>query len=191
MSVAARPWEALAAPVRVSWFPAGLRLQAVVKPAPGTTIDPTSPITITFSEPVQAVLGLVRPTLEPATAGSWTRPPRNALTFKPSQGYPLGQRVSLTLPAPTEVLEAGHSQTLRSLSWSVPGRLGRSAAAAARPSSATCRSSGTPRAAATAATTLAQTEAAIQPPRRHLHLALPEHARRSCARSGAPAAGRG
>jgi hypothetical protein len=163
VSVAARPWEALSAPVRVSWFPAGLRLQAVVKPAPGTTIDPTSPITITFSEPVQAVLGLARPTLEPATPGSWTQTAANALTFKPSQGYALGQHVELRLPAPTEVLAAGRTQTLQTLSWSVPvGSIARLQQLLAELGYLPL--DWHPAAGATAATTLAQTEAAIQPP---------------------------
>lgn len=163
VSVAARPWEALSAPVRVSWFPAGIRLQAVVKPAPGTTIDPTTPITITFSEPVQAVLGLTRPTLEPATPGSWKQTATNALTFKPSQGYALGQRVTLRLPAPTEVLAAGRAQMLQTLSWSVPvGSIARLQQLLAELGYLPL--DWHPAAGATPATTLAQTKAAVQPP---------------------------
>jgi hypothetical protein len=120
VSVAARPWEALSAPVRVSWFPAGLRLQAVVKPAPGTTIDPGAPITLTFSEPVKAVLGLARPRLDPETPGSWKQTATNVLTFRPTQGYALGKTLSLSLPAPTDILAVGHTQTVQTLSWDVP-----------------------------------------------------------------------
>ena len=163
VSVAARSWEALSAPERVSWFPAGLRLQAVVKPAPGAIIDPTSPITITFSEPVQAVLGLARPTLEPATPGSWKQTAANALRFKPSQGYALGRHVALTLPAPMEVLAAGRTQTLQTLSWSVPvGSIARLQQLLAKLGYLPL--DWHPAAGAPAATTLAQTEAAIRPP---------------------------
>jgi hypothetical protein len=163
VSVAARRWEALSAPVRVSWFPAGLRLQAVVKPAPGATIDPTSPITITFSAPVQAVLGLVRPTLQPATPGSWTQTAENELTFTPAQGYALGRPVALRLPAPTDVLEAGRTRTLETLSWSVPvGSVARLQQLLAELGYLPLEWHAT--AAATAATTRAQAEAAIKPP---------------------------
>ena len=63
VSAAARPWEKLPPPVKVSWFPSGKRLQAVVKPAPGTVIEPSTPIQVTFSEPGAAVPGRVRPTI--------------------------------------------------------------------------------------------------------------------------------
>jgi hypothetical protein len=164
VSVAARPWETLSAPVRVTWFPVGVRLQAVVKPAPGATIDPTSPITITFSAPVQTVLGLARPTLQPATAGSWTQTAANELTFRPSQGYALGQPVALRLPAPTDVLEAGRAHTLQTLSWNVPvGSVARLQQLLA--GLGYLPLDWHPAAATPAATTRAQAEAAIQPPR--------------------------
>ncbi|HEX4520696.1 MAG TPA: L,D-transpeptidase family protein [Gaiellaceae bacterium] len=121
VAVAARPWEKLSAPARVSWFPAGKRLQAVVKPAPGSVIEPSTPIQVTFSEPISAVLGKVRPTIDPATSGTWIQTAPNALTFKPrGAGYPLGRHVVVTLPAATDVLSASSTQTVKSLTWSVP-----------------------------------------------------------------------
>ena len=83
VSAAARPWETLPPPVKVSWFPSGKHLQAVVKPTPGTVIEPSTPIQVTFSEPVASVLGRVRPTIEPATSGTWIQTAPNVLTFKP------------------------------------------------------------------------------------------------------------
>ena len=68
VAAAARTWERLSAPARVSWFPEGDRLEALVKPAPGTTIEPTTPIELTFSQPVKAVLGVTRPDARPADA---------------------------------------------------------------------------------------------------------------------------
>jgi L,D-transpeptidase catalytic domain/Putative peptidoglycan binding domain len=118
---AARSWEAFSPPVSVSWFPAGERLQALVEPAPGTTIQPTTTIHITFSEPVSSVLGLTRPHLEPATPGTWTQTAANAITFTPTgAGYPLGKSLVLALPAPTDVVAKSGAQTLQNLSWKVP-----------------------------------------------------------------------
>ena len=63
-----------------------------MKPAPGTMIEPSTPIQVTFSEPVAAVLGQVRPTIDPATPGTWTQTAANTLTFRPAgAGYALGQ----------------------------------------------------------------------------------------------------
>ncbi len=121
VSAAARPWETLPPPVKVSWFPSGKHLQAVVKPTPGTVIEPSTPIQVTFSEPVASVLGRVRPTIEPATSGTWIQTAPNVLTFKPrGAGYPLGRHVVVTLPAATDILSASSTQTVTSLSWSVP-----------------------------------------------------------------------
>jgi peptidoglycan hydrolase-like protein with peptidoglycan-binding domain len=121
VSTAARPWEKLSAPEHVSWFPAGTRLEALVKPAPGATIEPSTPIELTLSEPVASVLGKVRPTLDPATPGTWVQTAPNQLTFKPSgAGYPLGKHVVLTLPTSTDLLAPGGTQTVHSLTWAVP-----------------------------------------------------------------------
>ncbi len=118
---AARSWEVLSPAVSVSWFPAGKRLQALVKPAPGTTIEPGTKLELTFSEPVSSILGLTRPKLEPSTAGTWSQTATNKLTFTPSgAGYPLGKQLVLALPAPTDVIAKGRTQTLESLSWKVP-----------------------------------------------------------------------
>jgi peptidoglycan hydrolase-like protein with peptidoglycan-binding domain len=121
VSSAARSWEQLSAPQRVSWFPAGTRLEAVVSPAPGAVIEPSTPIQLTLSEPVNAVLGRVRPTLEPSVPGSWVQTAPNQLTFHPTgSGFPLGKHVVLTLPARTDVLSSGKTETLKSLTWSIP-----------------------------------------------------------------------
>jgi lipoprotein-anchoring transpeptidase ErfK/SrfK len=173
VSVAARPWENLAPPVRVSWFPAGVHLQAVVKPAPGTTIEPVTPITITFSAPVSAVLGSARPRLDPATPGRWTETAPNALEFHPSQGFGLGEHVSIELPAPTDVLAAGRTQTLQRLSWDVP------AGTTARLQQLLAELGYLPlvwhpQGGPAAPTRLAQTEAAIDPPSGHFTWRYPD-----------------
>ena len=56
VAAAARTWEA-PRPALISWFPAGAAATAVAIPAPGTTITPQSPITLTFSKTVEQALG--------------------------------------------------------------------------------------------------------------------------------------
>ncbi len=121
VTAAARTWEQPSAPVRLSWFPAGARLQALVRPAPGATITPTAPITLTFSAPIAATLGSARPKLDPPTPGSWTQTGLNTLTFHPAgEGYGIGTHVALTMPVPTDVDVAGRARALSSLSWQIP-----------------------------------------------------------------------
>jgi hypothetical protein len=121
VAAAARTWERLSPAVKVSWFPTGERLQALVKPAPGATIQPTTPIELTFSQPVTAVLGVSRPTLDPPTPGTWHETAVNVLTFQPAgPGFALGRHVVVTLPAPTDILSTGTTKTSETLTWSVP-----------------------------------------------------------------------
>jgi hypothetical protein len=121
VAAAARTWERLSAPVNVSWFPEGDRLSALVKPTPGTTIQPGTPIELTFSQPVKAVLGVTRPHLDPPTPGIWSQTAANQLTFRPTgSGFPLGRPVVVTLPAATDILSPTKTQTSKSLRWSVP-----------------------------------------------------------------------
>jgi hypothetical protein len=122
VAAAARSWEQLSQPVRVSWFPpAGTRLEALVKPAPGTVIEPSTPIQLTFSQPLASVFGRVKPTLDPPTPGTWKQTAINALTFQPgASGFPLGRHVVLTLPTSTDILSSGRTQTVQSLSLGVP-----------------------------------------------------------------------
>jgi peptidoglycan hydrolase-like protein with peptidoglycan-binding domain len=121
VAVAARSWETLSPPVKVSWFPTASHLQALVAPPPGTTIQPSTPIRLTFSRPVKAVLGAVRPKLDPPTPGTWAVSSPNTLTFFPTgSGFALGRHVTITLPAPTDVLTTAKTQTLEKLTWSIP-----------------------------------------------------------------------
>ena len=121
VAAATRSWEQLPRPARLSWFPAGARLEALVSPNPGTTIQPKSAITISFSEPIANILGSTHPALSPSTPGTWTQTAVNSLTFHPSgAGFGLGSHISLALPAVTDVTAGGHTRTLSSLTWSVP-----------------------------------------------------------------------
>ena len=101
VSVAAAPrtWES-ARLATVSWFPAGSAAAAVASPAPGTTIKPGTPITLTFNHPVSKALGASRPAVSPRTAGSWQTLNAHTIVFRPTgYGYGLGAKVQLGLPS--------------------------------------------------------------------------------------------
>jgi peptidoglycan hydrolase-like protein with peptidoglycan-binding domain len=96
---AVRTWER-PKQVAVSWFPAGAKASAVATPAPGSTIGPQTKITLTFSKPVDKVLGSSRPPVYPTTAGVWHDEGGHTITFIPTgYGYGLGAHVHVTLPA--------------------------------------------------------------------------------------------
>ena len=67
---APRGWESLPAPVRVTWFPSGATPKVLVRPAPKTTLVPSAPIVLTFSQPVNRVLGGTMPRLAPRVRGT-------------------------------------------------------------------------------------------------------------------------
>ena len=69
VAAAARAWERLSTPVRVSWFPARPYPQLLVEPEPEAKLTPGGPLTLTFSEPVADVLGSARPRVSPCRAG--------------------------------------------------------------------------------------------------------------------------
>jgi hypothetical protein len=84
----------------VSWFPAGAATAAVASPAPGRSIGPNSPISLTFSKTVSAALGGSRPPVSPTTSGSWQQISSHTIVFHPSgYGYGLGATVKVGLPA--------------------------------------------------------------------------------------------
>jgi L,D-transpeptidase catalytic domain len=121
VSAVARNWERQPRPIRVTWFPASKRTQALVQPAPGSLLRPGRPITITLSRPVASVLGNQRPELTPAASGRWSRLDSHTLSFQPTGlGFPVGASVSLRLPEPVEVIGASRTKPARSLRWRVP-----------------------------------------------------------------------
>lgn len=105
VAAAPRSWESLPAPSVVSWFPAGAGLSAVANPWPGTRITPETPIVLTFSKPVSAVLGRGWPHLAPAAPGRWSRVDSHTISFTPSgYGFGLGTHVTVQLPGAVHVL---------------------------------------------------------------------------------------
>jgi len=121
VSAIPRMWERQPKPQRVTWFPHGRGPQALVEPRPGTALQPTRPITVTFSSPAATILGAGRPKLEPAIAGRWRRLDTHTLTFEPTGlGYPIGAQVRVRLAAPVDVTAVAGSHLTRTLRWQVP-----------------------------------------------------------------------
>jgi peptidoglycan hydrolase-like protein with peptidoglycan-binding domain len=115
MYVAATPrtWE-IAGPALVSWFPAGAGTTAVANPAPGATIHASTPISLTFSKPVDQVLGGKMPPVSPITQGSWHTINSHAIVFQPeSYGYGLAAHVAVGLPSNVRMMGGKPS-------WTVP-----------------------------------------------------------------------
>jgi hypothetical protein len=99
VAAAARSWEKLSPPVRVSWFVPSARTRVVSVPANGSRLSPHGAVTLTFSRPVTAVLGSRMPQLGPGTRGHWEQLDANTLSFRPSGfGFPLGGHVHVRLP---------------------------------------------------------------------------------------------
>ena len=119
---APRTWERLPAAAAVSWFPAGATTSAVVSPGPGSRLSPTARIRIAFSRPVAQVLGGQRPSIEPATPGTWRRVDPHTLTFTPTgYGFPLNGHVRIRLPHAVAVVGTDSSQsTVQSLAGRRP-----------------------------------------------------------------------
>jgi hypothetical protein len=121
VAAAPRSWETLPAPSLVSWFPAGAGASAVLSPSPGSRISPTTPIYLTFSEPVSAALGGKLPRLQPASSGHWHTLDSHTIAFTPSgYGFGLDTSVTLALPHAVRLLGAPHGGSASVASWTVP-----------------------------------------------------------------------
>ena len=122
VAVAARTWER-PKPEAISWFPAGASASAIASPRPGTTIKPSTKITLTFSKPVDKVLGSSHPPLSPTTQGAWKEISTHSITFTPSAGgygYGLGAHVKIGLPSGVHLVGGQASGSDPSGTWSVP-----------------------------------------------------------------------
>jgi lipoprotein-anchoring transpeptidase ErfK/SrfK len=117
---AARTWER-PTPVAVSWFPAGADASAIANPSPGSAIKPDTKITLTFSKPVDKVLGSAHPAVSPTTEGSWQQNSSHSITFTPSgYGYGLGAHVKIALPAGVHLVGGTVNGSDPEGAWSVP-----------------------------------------------------------------------
>jgi len=123
VAAAVRPWEKLSKPTTVTWFPQSNSAVMVASPAPGSKLLPASRIRLTFSSTVTDALGSSRPTLTPASAGSWHNLDSHTLEFTPSGfGVPLGSEVHVGLPRSISVTgpAGGNLQSTNQISFAVP-----------------------------------------------------------------------
>jgi peptidoglycan hydrolase-like protein with peptidoglycan-binding domain len=121
VAAAARTWETLPAPALVSWFPAGAGASAVINPSPGSRISPSTPIDVTFSQPVSTALGGKLPRLEPAAPGHWRTLDSHVIAFTPTgYGFGLDTSVTLALPHAVRLLGAQHGAAPSVAQWTVP-----------------------------------------------------------------------
>jgi hypothetical protein len=121
VAAAARSWETLPAPVRVSWFAAKPYPQMLVEPGTTAKLGPRDQITLTFSDTVDAVLGSKRPKFAPSVPGRWSQLDAHTLAFQPTgSGFGLGATVKLTLPRAVHLAKRGGSKLTRSVGWHVP-----------------------------------------------------------------------
>jgi peptidoglycan hydrolase-like protein with peptidoglycan-binding domain len=120
VAAAARTWETLR-PKAVSWFPGGAKASAVATPAPGTSISPGTPITLTMSKRVSKVLGKHYPPLSPRTQGTWERLNAHTIRFVPAgYGYGLGAQVKVDLPSDVNLVGGTVQGSDPFVTWKVP-----------------------------------------------------------------------
>lgn len=123
VAAAVRPWEKLSKPTTVTWFPESSSTVMVASPAPGSKLLPASKIRLTFSSSVTDALGSSRPTLSPASPGSWHNLDSHTLEFSPSGfGLPLGSQVHVGLPRSVSVTgpTGTNLQSTNQISFAVP-----------------------------------------------------------------------
>ncbi len=120
VAAAPRVWESSAASL-VSWFPAGAAATAVATPAPGASIQPGTPITLTFSKPISAALGSNRPPVSPITPGTWHTVNSHTITFRPQGfGYGLDAHVIVALPHGVRLIGGTQTGSAENGTWTVP-----------------------------------------------------------------------
>lgn len=111
VEAAAEPWERLSAPSTLTYFAtAGTQAVLAASPAPSTTLPAlSSPISLSFAEPVAKIWGSKLPTVTIAVAdtavpGHWVRDGASELVFEPAADalWP-NQTVVVHFPSPIEV----------------------------------------------------------------------------------------
>ncbi len=123
VSAAARSWEQLGAPVRVTWFPKSNGPVVLARPAPGSRIAPATPLRLTFSRPVSSVLGGSALPVPAGVSGHWVAVDSHSVVFHPTGrfGMPFAVGVRVRLPAAVGLVAPGGKAVHQSntVSWSV------------------------------------------------------------------------
>jgi L,D-transpeptidase-like protein len=124
VAAAPRPWERLGSFQSVTWFPASSSPVVAAGPEPGAEVSPATPLRLTFSKPVAAVLGSQRPQLSPEVQGSWRSTDSHTLVFEPhGYGAGFGAKLKAGLPKPLELVQPdGSMRKASEVDWTVaPG----------------------------------------------------------------------
>jgi len=120
VSSAARSWERLGDPVRVTWFPATHLPAVLVSPAASRVVSPLARIRLTFSRPVADLVGAARPRFSSNVAGSWRTTDSHTLLFTPAGlGFPLAARLHLELPRKLTVSTSATNTQTSTIDWTV------------------------------------------------------------------------
>lgn len=122
VAAAAEPWEHVGKFKSVTWFPATGTPTVAATPTAGSTISASTPIELTFSKPVNKILGDEKPKLSPEVDGEWSQPSAHSLRFKPSGfGAPLATDLKVELPEEVEVVQSdGSTKNASEVAWEVP-----------------------------------------------------------------------
>src|SRR5207237_10490702 len=90
-------------------------------PAPVVRIQPTTPITLTFSQTVSQAVVTSMPPVSPITPGTWHQLNSHTIVFRPEgYGYALGAHVTVGLPAGVKLVGGQANGSSDSGSWTVP-----------------------------------------------------------------------
>jgi hypothetical protein len=120
ISSAARPWERLGDPVRVTWFPAAHLPAVLVSPAANRLISPLARIRLTFSRPVADLVGATPPRFSSSVAGSWRTVDSHTLLFTPAGlGFPFARTVQLELPRKLTLSNSSATTRTSTINWTV------------------------------------------------------------------------
>jgi len=120
---AARPWERLGAPVRVTWFPVSRLPVVLASPSVARPISPRDPIRLTFSRPLKQLPGVGQLRFASSVPGSWRTTDSHTLVFTPTGfGFPLASSLRLELPREFNVSSGtGTLRATRAVGWNVAG----------------------------------------------------------------------
>jgi peptidoglycan hydrolase-like protein with peptidoglycan-binding domain len=119
---AARSWERLGDPVRVTWFPVSPQPVVLVRPSTDQPIAPRTPIRLTFSRAVSDVIGSDRPRFASDVPGSWRTDDAHTLVFTPSGfGFPFASDLHLELPRELGVTTGAAARPATKIGWTVAG----------------------------------------------------------------------
>jgi hypothetical protein len=120
ISSAARRWERLGDPVRVTWFPATHLPAVLVSPAANRLVSPLARIQLTFSRPVADVVGATRPRFSSSVPGRWRTADSHTLVFTPTGlGFPFAGKLQLELPHKLTLSNSSTNTRTSTINWTV------------------------------------------------------------------------